>query len=66
MPWAPDYATVGDLKSYVAIDDAFDDLELGLAIGASSRAIDRATDRQFGILAGLGGLACGWPTSTTS
>ncbi len=48
MPWAPDYATIPELKSYRRIGDGGDDIELGLAIGSASRAIDEATGRQFG------------------
>jgi hypothetical protein len=51
MAWAPDYCDVGELRAYRRIDDAVDDTELGLAITAASRAVDRATDRQFGLLA---------------
>lgn len=48
MSWQPDYCDVGELRAYRRIDDAVDDTELGLAITAASRAIDRATNRQFG------------------
>lgn len=48
MAWAPDYCSVGELRSYRNIDDSVDDVELELAVTAASRAIDRATDRQFG------------------
>lgn len=50
MAWAPDYCTVAELKDLLRIDvsDTEDDVLLGLAITAASRAIDRATERQFG------------------
>lgn len=53
MPWQPDYATSAELKSYVRIDDAVDDVQVALAVTAASRAIDRATNRQFGLLAAV-------------
>lgn len=51
MPWAPDYATDSELKSFLRIGDAVDDPELSLAITAASRAIDHYCNRQFGVLA---------------
>lgn len=50
MSWAPDYCTSDELKAYVRIpvDDTEDDDQVALAVTASSRAIDRATGRQFG------------------
>lgn len=48
MAWAPDYCTVPELAAYRRIEDSDDDAELQLAVTAASRAIDRATDRQFG------------------
>lgn len=53
MAWAPDYITTAELKSALKIDDTEDDTELAFAITASSRAIDRAADRQFGIVASV-------------
>lgn len=53
MAWAPDYATVAELAAYTRISDAVDDAQLGLAITAASRAIDRHTNRQFGLLAAV-------------
>ncbi|MEZ5411036.1 MAG: head-tail connector protein [Acidimicrobiales bacterium] len=50
MAWAPDYITASDLKSYLRITDTDDDAELGFAITAASRAIDRAANRQFGVV----------------
>lgn len=51
MALFPDYVTLAELKSALAITDTNDDAELGFAISASSRAIDHATNRQFGQLA---------------
>jgi hypothetical protein len=48
MTWAPDYATGEQLSSYVGVDDNRDDEAFGLAVTASSRAIDTRTRRQFG------------------
>lgn len=46
--WAPDYITLEDLKDVVDIDDAEDDTYLSLIPSTTSRAVDRATLRQFG------------------
>lgn len=51
MAWAPDYATSDELKAYLRIDDAVDDAQIALAVTAASRAVDRYTDRQFGVVA---------------
>ena len=48
MAWAPDYATPTELGAYRRIGDGKDDVELALAVGSASRAIDEATGRQFG------------------
>ena len=48
MTWAPDYTTSVDLKAYVRIPDAADDAEVAGAVTSASRAVDRATGRQFG------------------
>lgn len=52
MSWAPDYATPAELKAWVTppIDDNVDDTAIGLALTAASRAVDRATGRQFGLV----------------
>lgn len=50
MPWAPDYVTTQDLADYARIGDAVDNAQLALAITAASRAIDRHTNRQFGLV----------------
>jgi hypothetical protein len=48
MAWAPDYATVAELKTFLGITDAADDTALATAITAASRAIDASAHRQFG------------------
>lgn len=50
--WKPDYVTVDEAKEYLRIPDTdtADDVRLGLDVAAASRAIDRATKRQFGVL----------------
>lgn len=48
MTWQPSYVTPAELKAYVRIDDDVDDVQVTLAIAGASRAIDRATHRQFG------------------
>ena len=53
MAWAPDYASAAELKALLRIpsSDTVDDTELALAVTAAARAIDRATQRQFGVVA---------------
>lgn len=51
MAWEPDYATTQQLADYLRIDDGDDDVQLALAVTAASRAVDRATSRQFGLVA---------------
>jgi hypothetical protein len=53
MPWAPDYVTTAELRDYLHIPDNDDDAELALAISAASRAVDRAANRQFGVVASV-------------
>lgn len=48
MPWQPPYVTLAELKSYLRISDLTDDAELDLIRETASRAIDQATNRQFG------------------
>lgn len=50
MTWAPDYVDVDAMRDYEFISDTVDDTEIGRAITASSRAIDDATGRQFGLV----------------
>lgn len=51
MTWKPDYLTVADAKAYLRVTDAVDDAQLQSWATAASRAIDRATNRQFGQVA---------------
>lgn len=48
MAWAPNYAGNDDGRDYLRLGDGFDDVEIGLAIAAASRAVDRFCNRQFG------------------
>lgn len=52
MAWAPDYATLAEAREYVTkhsstVDDSF----IALDLASASRAVDRATNRQFGLVA---------------
>lgn len=51
MAWAPDYITSAELKAYTRINSSADDAEVAQAVSAASRAVDRATGRQFGQVA---------------
>jgi uncharacterized phiE125 gp8 family phage protein len=51
MAWAPDYVTAAELKAYLRISDAVDDVQIALAVTAASRAVDRNCNRQFGLVA---------------
>jgi len=51
MAWAPDYVTAAELKAYLRISDTVDDAQVALAVTAASRAVDRCTNRQFGLVA---------------
>lgn len=51
MTWAPDYITVADARAFLRVPDATDDVEIGLWVTASSRAVDKRCNRQFGQLA---------------
>src|SRR4051794_12832570 len=51
MAWAPDYLEPDELEHYVRVDDNADAVEVAWAIGAASRAVDRACGRQFGSVA---------------
>lgn len=53
MVWAPDYVTSTELKDELRIGDVDDDAQIGRAVTAASRAVDRATGRQFGQVAEL-------------
>lgn len=51
MAWKPDYITVAQLGAYLRIPggDVVDDTEFGNWVTASSRAVDKKTNRQFGL-----------------
>lgn len=49
MAWKPDYTTLARAKEYARIADTVDDVQLAVWITAASRAIDRKTNRQFGL-----------------
>lgn len=51
MAWAPAYVDESELRAYLRISDPVDDPEISLAVEAASRAIDHATNRQFGLVA---------------
>ncbi len=51
MSWEPDYATAAELAEYMRIPDTLDADTLGRAVTSASRAVDRATLRQFGQVA---------------
>jgi hypothetical protein len=48
MAWSPDYVAMAELADFVRIIDGLDDIQLGYAITAASRAVDATTGRQFG------------------
>lgn len=50
MALYPDYAALADLRTYTGGTSTADDAPLQFALTAASRAIDQATDRQFGVL----------------
>lgn len=51
MAWKPNYCTTLELAAYARIPsgDTADDVQIGLAITAASRAVDKFTGRQFGL-----------------
>jgi hypothetical protein len=51
VTWKPDYITAEELAVYLRIGDSLDDAELAVWATASSRAVDRACNRQFGQVA---------------
>jgi len=53
MAWAPDYCTLMEMRHFKHIDDDVDDVELGIAVTATSRAIDLDCNRQFGVVASV-------------
>lgn len=50
MAWKPTYASSVEVKAYLGITDSADDNEVSYAVEAASRAIDRHTNRQFGLV----------------
>jgi hypothetical protein len=51
MTWQPDYITATDVAAYLRVGDTVDNAEFGIWATASSRAVDKKTNRQFGQLA---------------
>lgn len=51
MAWAPAYATVGELQSYMQDATTSSTFELSNAVEAASRSVDRLCNRQFGLVA---------------
>lgn len=51
MAWEPDYAATSEVAAYLRIGDDIDDAQLALATTSASRAVDHATNRQFGQVA---------------
>ena len=49
MALRPDYVTSDELKAHLRITDTADDAAVARAITAASRAIDKSTNRQFGL-----------------
>lgn len=50
MAWKPDYITATDVAAFLRVDDTVDNAEFSIWATASSRAIDRRCNRQFGLL----------------
>lgn len=50
MALHPDYATVEELRGFASGTGTAEDARLQFALTAASRAVDHATDRQFGVL----------------
>lgn len=48
MTWKPDYATTAELKNYLRITDAVDDVFMALWVTTCSRNVDDYCNRQFG------------------
>lgn len=51
MAWSPGYCTVEELQALTGSDAEEHEVLMGLAIEAASRAVDQATNRQFGKVA---------------
>jgi hypothetical protein len=52
MAWKPDYIDTAAFSEFVRVDDTVDDAVVQVAITSASRAIDAATNRQFGSATG--------------
>lgn len=50
MAWQPDYLVDDEYSNYEQIADDVDDVYLGWAVTAASRAVDDGTNRQFGLV----------------
>ena len=48
MAWAPAYASVAELRSFIQDGGTSNTAELTLAIETASRSVDKACNRQFG------------------
>lgn len=48
--WSPPYCTAAELAHFMGDAAATDDAELTLAIETASRSVDRACNRQFGVV----------------
>lgn len=51
MVWKPDYVTAVGVQEYLRVDDTADNAQFGIWATASSRAVDRKCNRQFGSIA---------------
>jgi hypothetical protein len=51
VAWKPDYVTAQNVADYLRVDDTVDNTQFATWATASSRAVDAATNRQFGQLA---------------
>lgn len=49
MTWKPDYIAATDIATYLNVGDAVDNALYGLWATAASRAVDKTTNRQFGL-----------------
>jgi hypothetical protein len=48
--WKPDYVTATDVAAFLRVDDTVDNTEFALWATSASRAIDKKTNRQFGVV----------------
>lgn len=49
MPWKPDYVSADEVAAFARVDDDVDDEQYALFASMASRAVDNATNRQFGL-----------------